>query len=726
MFLVRAITLCACAGLTAAATAPVLTYSTYLRDAFTPNAIAMDSAGNVYLAGSAVIDSVTQGKVAFVAKLNPQTGQYLYQSILNGQANQVVNAIAVDAAGNAYVAGTDSNQGLQQSFVAKVDPNGDILFLTPLGGSHASQALAIALTAEGQILVSGMSLGASFPSTGSAYSVADTTNRPYLMELTPAGTGVVFSATGIGGEAIALDSSGDIYVAGTTSHTDYPTTPGAYQTTFPMSDFCTFMCQVSLPGPNQYVTKVDPTGAMLIYSTALTGDSGTNNVGLAVDAAGDAYVTGYAGADYPYTVTPPSIGPLPLYDSDGGYIAALPFVSKLDPTGAKLLFSVPVGGAGVQLDSAGDVYVGGGIGSRPLPGYAMTANLPALAAVPSACLPNQLLITNSAYVAQVDGASGDLLGTQLIGGDALTISGVALSGPVLWVAGATTSSDLPYTPDALTVPVAGNTYIPGAYLGAVDFSQPQPLAGTPQISCVLDGGNLGAVGPAAYYQLLTIVGSGLGPVTGAVATDNTTTKLAGVEVDFGGTPAPLLYVSANQINFAVPALASLTTISPIQVTVAGAGSAIRAIPITDVDPSLLLNYSLSQPVTSANSPDFVAFTLNADGSINSPANPASLGSTISVFVNGLVTDPNVITGALKITATPGWTVSGFQLLTPYVYQVNLQAPAVLTAEGYPFSCPPSQSPSCTAGFTLYYSHGLQNWTAINSGPTGSATVYVKQ
>ena len=135
MFLVRALALCACAGLTAAATAPVLTYSTYLRDAFTPTAIAMDSAGNVYLAGSAVIDPVTQAKVGFVAKLNPPTGEYLYQSILNGQT-QVVNAMVLDAAGNAYVAGTDSIQGTQQSFVAKIDSNGDILFLTPLGGSH--------------------------------------------------------------------------------------------------------------------------------------------------------------------------------------------------------------------------------------------------------------------------------------------------------------------------------------------------------------------------------------------------------------------------------------------------------------------------------------------------------------------------------------------------------------------------------------------------------------
>ena len=161
-------------------------------------------------------------------------------------------------------------------------------------------------------------------------------------------------------------------------------------------------------------------------------------------------------------------------------------------------------------------------------------------------------------------------------------------------------------------------------------------------------------------------------------------------------------------------------------TVAGAGSSTRAIPITFADASLFLNYSLSLPVTTANPPDFIAFALNADGSINSPANPAPLGSTISVFVNGLVTVPGDITGPLKITATPGWTVSSFRQMTPYVYQVNLQVPAVLAVEGYPFSCPPGQAPLCTAGLTLYYTFGWQNWTAINSGSSGSATVYVKQ
>src|SRR5581483_8407783 len=111
--------LCVWSGVATAATAPVLTYSTYLRDAFSPNAMTADTSGNLYLAGTAVIDPASQEKAAIVAKLNPQSGQYVYQSFLNGQANQVVRAIALDKAGNAYLAGTNANSdGTLLSFVA--------------------------------------------------------------------------------------------------------------------------------------------------------------------------------------------------------------------------------------------------------------------------------------------------------------------------------------------------------------------------------------------------------------------------------------------------------------------------------------------------------------------------------------------------------------------------------------------------------------------------------
>jgi hypothetical protein len=157
--------------------------------------------------------------------------------------------------------------------VAKFGPGGDLVFSDLLGGSAMSSAQAVAVSASGEIVVSGMSISA-FPSTAGAYSIANSANHPYLLELDATGTKTVFSATGIGGSATAIDAAGNIYVAGTTNLLDYPATPGAYQTTFPAFDNC-FSPSCGLgstdQGFNQYVTKVDPTGSKLIYSTAVSG-----------------------------------------------------------------------------------------------------------------------------------------------------------------------------------------------------------------------------------------------------------------------------------------------------------------------------------------------------------------------------------------------------------------------------------------------------------------------
>jgi uncharacterized protein (TIGR03437 family) len=706
-----------------AAATPVLTYSTYLRDAFSPKAIAVDPSGNVYLAGSAVIDPAGSTTAAMVVKLNAQAGQYAYVSFLNGQTNQVVNAIAVDAAGNAYAAGSYLNaQGASQAFVAKLDANGDLVFSTPLGGMAAGTAQAVAVNGAGQIVISGTSFTSGFPSTAGAYSVANSANHPWLVELNGAGTQTVFSATGIGGSAMALDSAGNIYVAGTTMQLDYPTTSGVYQPVFPAFTVCTsFLCQIGAQGANQYVSKIDPTGSKLMFSTALTGNqTGTTNGGLAVDAQGNVYLTGFAGAGYPYTVTVPAIPGLP-----GGSTAtfsALPYVSKLDPMGRQLLFSVPAGGAGVQVDSSGMVYVGGSVGSSIAGNYAVTASLPALAAVPAACLPNGLTGLNASYVSQIDGSSGSVVGTQYLGGSTLTISGAAFSGTSLWITGPTADTKVPFTPNVLTLPYFEVNLQAGAYLGAVDFSQTPP-AGTPQIGCVVDSSNFAPSGQAARYQLLTVLGSGLGPAAGVTAADSATTTLGGVQVTFGGVAAPLLYASSTQINLAVPLLPFSRQFSPMQVSVGGSGAAPRAFPLTDFNPNLFLNVPMSIPVTN-NSPGYVALALNADGSLNGPANPAELGSAMSVFVNGMVPDPDVISGALQLLAE-GWTVTGLNQLTPFVQEVGLQVPSALGSANY-FSCPPAQAPVCTLGFSLYYGVGTLNLAPVGSGQAGSAVVYVSR
>ncbi len=709
--------------------APALTYSTYLRDGFQPTAIATDAAGNIYLAGTAVVDPVTSQNQVLVVKLNPQANQYLYMRYVGGSVSDTANAIAVDGAGNVYVAGSTSSpdfpvmgdaalgtassgRASPRSFVFQLDPDGNMVFSDLVGGAAASTALAVAVNAGGQVLVSGMCQSSGFPASAGAYSVPDSTERPYLLELDKGGTRLVFSTTGLGGSAIALDSSGNIYVAGTTYLLDYPTTPGAYEPTFPVFNYCPSpVCMMSFQGANQYVTKVDRTGAKLIYSTAVSGSGGTTNTGLAVDAEGNAYVTGVAGARYPYTVAAPSI-PSTLPMNFGGTRAA-PFLSKLDATGATLLFSVPVGGTGVAVDVSGAVYAGGVSGYFQNGSYTVTGGIPALANVPQACLPNYVTISSTGYVAQVDSAKGTVLATQFLGGSTLVPSGVYLNGSTIWVTGTTNREDVPFAGDALTISPAVSGVVPGAYLGAIDFSQPQPPAGAPQIACVLDAADLAPAGPVAVYQLLTIFGTGLGPAVGVGGGSSGATTLGGVSIAVGSSPAQLLYASANQINFAAPLqiVPAQGLMAEVRVTVGGVAAASRQM-VTGYRPSLFWNLgeTLSGPFPYA----AFALALNSDGSINSSTNPAEVGSVVSVFANGIAPGTSTPGSAVELSASNGWLVTNVSAVTPFVYRVDVQLPATSNnIQGT--TCLPG---ICSVPLTLFPFDG--------SGPGFGAEVWAKQ
>jgi uncharacterized protein (TIGR03437 family) len=730
-------------GLVFAATAPsypVLAYSTYLRDNFTPKAVGADSAGNIYLAGNAVVDAASGQTTALVVKLNPQGSQYLYTRYLGGSVNDSANAIAVDSAGNAYIAGSTASPDFpvtaggslatpptsrsdQRSFVTKLDPSGNVVYSDLLGGSAASVAQAITVNSARQAIVSGASSTAGFPTTSGAYTVASSANHPYVLELDPTGTKLMFSATGIGGSALSLDTTGNIYVAGTTYLLDYPTTPGVYQATFPAFSYCSSpSCLGGNQGANQYVTKVDPTGSKLIFSTSLSGNAQTTNAGLAVDASGNVYVTGYAGQSYPFTVSvPPAQVLIPFIVS--GY----PFLSKLDPAGQTLLFSVPIGGAGVQADAAGNLYVAGGVG-YPNSIYAVQSNFSVLANIPAPCLPNvygqgpgtSQFIHSALYASQVDAASGNLRGTQWIGGSSLTASAVALTGSTLWIAGAAGLPDFAFTPAGLLSPNVSPVPATGGYLGGVDFSQPAPPAGTPQIACIVDSADLAPAGVAAPYQLLTIFGTNLGPTTG-VSADELTNSLGGVTVSFAGAGtfnAPMLYASSTQINFAVPLFDYYQqSAGTMTVNFNGQGSAARSLALTYANPSLFL----TQP-PSGNSLGPIAMALNADGSVNSAANPAPLGSTVSVFVNGLAEYYQSTYASAPISGGLGWTVTDIIPATTFVLQVNMQSPPALVND---FACPTSV---CTAAFTLNLltAGGFGGQLSAVSGLSFGGVVYVKR
>ncbi len=678
-----------------------LPISTYLKDGFTPAAIASDSQGNIYLAGSAVIDPASQAAGAAVAKVDPKATQYLYLTYFDSAASDQVSAIAIDRSGNAYIAGSTTNPNFPivgegalgaapagstdvRSFVTKLSPQGVVLFSVLIGGSADSGARGIAITPQGQILVSGIATSSGFPSTPGAYSVPDSTNQWFLMELDAAAGRIIFSATGIGGSSIVLDATGNIYMAGSSVGTNYPTTPGAYQTAFAQGSYCFGFCRFGFPGNLQHVTKTDAAASKLIYSTGLNDPQGfagsTTNTGLAVDALGNAYVTGTLfEARYPFSVTAP--------DQADGYL------TKLDLAGASVLFSVPVGGGGVQLDSSGAIYVGGAvtsvspIGFPGLPGPPPTVAIPpAFSAIPQVCVPNFTTAISEAYVMKIDPATGAVQDAQWIDGSAPGATGITLAGGKVWITGPTPGPQVPISPGALMPQPLGPGFLEGVYLSAVDFS-PAAISG-PSIACVLDSANLSHVGAVAGSQLLSIFGTNLGPTTGVAAPDGADPSLGGVSVTFDGMPAQLLYVSASQINVAVPAPQVPPSGSPQQsvtvmrLTYNGAGVE-RQFPLTLSNLNLFADLStLLNPCPDVPSDiGFQPMATNADGSTNSCTNPAKAGSTVSFYVHGAGGFGPPPPRLVNLHASLGFgctaLVTDASLISSFVYKVDVSLPASL-------------------------------------------------
>src|SRR5207248_976905 len=148
------------------------------------------------------------------------------------------------------------------------------------------------------------------------------------------------------GLGIAVDLLGSAYVTGSTASTNFPTTLGAFQMTFAGGPF------------DAFVTKLSPTGLMLAYSTYLGGSSTDEGLGIAVDSAGSAYVTGFSSSiNFPTTGT--------AFQKTVGGGASDAFVTKLNLLGTAPVYSTYLGGAdldqgaGIAVDSAGSAYVTG-------------------------------------------------------------------------------------------------------------------------------------------------------------------------------------------------------------------------------------------------------------------------------------------------------------------------------------------------------------------------------
>ena len=356
---------------------PVLAYSTYLGGSSNDaaSAIAIDLAGNAYITGwTTSTDFPTRGARqpasggrydAFVAKINATGSALVYSTYFGGSGDDYGQGIAVDASGQAYVAGrTDSNNfpttpgayqpvtggGGGDAFVAKLDASGSTLvYSTYLGGSGFDAGYAIAIDAAGNAYVMGHNYLADFPTTPGAYQT--TTHGVYdafVTKLNPSGSGLVYSTylggTGDdGGLGIAVDALGNAYVTGTTNSSTFPL-QNPRQSTFG-GDY------------DAFVTKLNPAGSALIYSTYLGGSGKEFGRGIAVDPAGNAYVAGQtASADFPTTSGA-------FQTTYGGSEDA--FIAKISANGSVLVYSTYLGGSGgdaanaIAVDPAGYAYVTG-------------------------------------------------------------------------------------------------------------------------------------------------------------------------------------------------------------------------------------------------------------------------------------------------------------------------------------------------------------------------------
>jgi hypothetical protein len=371
-------------------------------------AIATDPSGNAYitgqvsLAGDPPLEDLYLYKYALVAKLGP-TGNLIYAKAYGDTSDIIGLGIAADAAGLAYVTGEvsgailTSDDAIQpekgemiDAFVAVLDPEGYVLYSTYLGGSGGycgecmSSGRGIAVDDNGQIYVTGQA-APSFPVTANAYQT-DFRGfwQAFVVKIDPAragGAGLVYSTLLGGsqteiGQAITLDQTGKVYVTGAAKSDDLPTTPGAYDRTCGTDGLCnpTTVCYPTIPPtcetkPQEdvFLAKFDLSksgAASLLLSTYIGGSGRDEGSAIALDASGNAYLTGV-------TVSPDFPMVNPVQATIGGNMDA--FALKLNPAGSGLDYATFLGGGGddfgqgIVVDTAGNAYLTGWTGSAAFP-----------------------------------------------------------------------------------------------------------------------------------------------------------------------------------------------------------------------------------------------------------------------------------------------------------------------------------------------------------------------
>ena len=370
---------------------PLLVYSTYLGGGGQDKAldIAADAAGNAYVTGFTTSsnfpgtgDPPYTFYDVFVAKMNPAGSALLYSTYVGGSAADEGRSIVVDSSGNAYVTGYTESEDFpkktpfqaqkdfsRDAFVTKLGPTGALLYSTFLGGDSQDEGYGIAIDSSRNIYVCGTTYSTDLPTTANAYQrTKKGEGEAFLTKLNAAGAALLYSTyySGAGsydefGRDVAVDSTANAYLVGFTKSPALPTTAKALQK------------QLNGVGEHDaFLAKFLTTGSgvsSLAYASYIGGQFDDQGYGIAVDAAGIAYITGETESedDFPLKNASQSV--------PGGDLDAFVVKVNTKPTTCTasdtldcqqaLLYGTFLGGPSIDggrsiaIDPQGNVYVAG-------------------------------------------------------------------------------------------------------------------------------------------------------------------------------------------------------------------------------------------------------------------------------------------------------------------------------------------------------------------------------
>ena len=682
---------------------PVVSFSTYLGRSNPDLAgrVTTDSAGNVYMSGVSfdALYPVTPGAPtsqpggarvgsAIITKLNPAGTSIVFSAYLGGINTDGGVGVAVDGAGNIYIAGSSDSPdypttsgafqtrnnsrnmptpGRYDCVLTKINSAGNALsYSTFLGGPEQDSCLGVAVDASGSAYVAGFTNSTGLPTTegafqpnyigGSSQAFVIQESDGFVARFSPDGSRLLY-LTYLGGTgddgvtSIAVDSQGAAYVTGfTTSQLRFPATSGAAQTRMNGAGG-----QGLLTLGDAFVTKLAPDGKSVVYSTYLGGLRDDIGMAIALDGQGNAYVTGSTlSTDFPVTAQAYQRA----YRGAGGensWVAGDVFCTKVNPQGTAFVWSTYLGGTqddrgvGIAVDAAGNAYIAGNTLSRDFP----TTTDAAARTFKGTQVSPDLFLTGDAFLTQLNASGSALVYSTFLGGAGNDwATGVALdpAGAAV-VTGGTSSRDFPVT----------NGTVQGMYGGSPDLFLPtgdafltrfapdgaQPGSGSVSISSLSSAASYvgGSIAPG---EIVVLTGASIGPApltTLALTPANTVaTTLGETRVLFDEVPAPLLYVSAGQTSAIVPYEMAGRASARVVVEYRGNRSAAITAPVVAAKPAL---FSAN---ASGRGPGAIQ---NEDFSLNTADNPSPRGRVVILYGTGEgQTNPPGVSGRLATAVFP--------------------------------------------------------------------------